>query len=54
MYIKNMGSIDIEEWRDFKDAVSLPSLQVFEDQNLKNRPIGFIWNNQPKVITKWN
>ena len=54
MYTKNMGSVDIEEARDFwRDSEAIKDVTVYEDQNLKNRPIGFIWNHDKRIVTQW-
>jgi hypothetical protein len=47
---KAMGSIDVEEERDFWRATGSEDIQVFEDLKVKTRAIGFIWPEQPKLI----
>ena len=46
-----MGSIDIEELRDYRNEKPLvTTMNVYEEETLKNRPIGFIWDSPELII----
>ena len=47
----NFGSIDIEELRDYREQEPLfKSVNIYEEETLKNRSIGFIWDNPERII----
>lgn len=47
-----MGSIDVDEHRDFWQGTGQEDISVYEDVKLKNRSIGFIWPPAPKLIVE--
>ena len=49
--MKNFGYIDIDEERDRRpEDPIMRTVQVFEWDELKSRPIGFIWDQPNRII----
>ena len=51
MTTKNSGYIDNDELRDRNEPTGLTQIDIYEDVNIKNRAIGFIWPKEKRIIT---
>lgn len=47
---KAMGSIDVEKLRDFWNETGPTDIEVFEDVRIKNRAIGFVWDEPKRIV----
>lgn len=43
------GYIDIDECRDLRKDEHITKIDVYEDIDLKSRPIGFIWPDNQRI-----
>lgn len=47
---KGLGSIDVEEERDFWLETGITQIDVYEDLRVKSRAVGFIWPEERRII----